>query len=75
MKIEISQQAFQAFNSQTHDIAAFVEAGAKQRNNGHEQCQRLDPKEVLAEFKKLEGIFGDATMEEVLADRRYSIHW
>lgn len=73
IEIEISDQAYQAITERTNDVSAFVEAAALKDANGHEKKQRFDPEKVLQRLKELQGSFGDATLEEVLADRRCGI--
>ncbi len=70
--VEFSDAMFQQLRDQAaaagyDDVASYVESLAKAQTNGN---GRFDANQVLAGFRELEGMFGDAKLADVLADRR-----
>lgn len=72
MHIEISEDMYRAIAAQHGDVSAFVEKAARQalEKNGRFTRPNFDADKLLAEFRDLEGMFGEASLDEVLADRR-----
>ncbi len=75
MQIEISEETYRAIAATHTDVALFVEKATRQALEKNRQTinSHFDADQVLAEFRDLEGLFGSANLEEVLADRRCGI--
>jgi len=75
MHIEISEDTYRAIAAQHGDVALFIENAARRalEKTGPTTKSNFDAEQLLTEFRGLEGMFGEASLDEVLADRRCGI--
>ena len=72
MQIEISEDTYRAIATVATDVSKFVEQAAQDALEKIHPLEnpRFDATQVLAQAGDLQGMFGEASLEEVLADRR-----
>jgi len=75
MHVEISENMYRTIAALHGDVSAFVENAARQALQTKQTVTKpkLDADQLLTEFRNLEGMFGEASLDEVLADRRCGI--
>ncbi len=71
MQINISDETYRAIAEQYGDVTAFLEKAAQQAlgNDGGAK-PKFNAETLLADFQALEGMFGNASLLDVLDDRR-----
>ncbi len=72
MHIEIPEDMYRTIAALHGDVSAFVENAARQALRAKEPIDKpkFDADQLLSEFRDLEGMFGKASLDEVLSDRR-----
>ncbi len=75
MHVEISENIYRTIAALHGDVSAFVENAARQALQTKKPVKKpkFDAEQLLSEFRDLEGMFGEASLDEVLSDRRYGI--
>lgn len=73
MIIELSKDTYRAIVAVAGNVSGFVEQAARDalKKSPHVETPRFDVTQVLSEARDLQGMFGKATLKEVLADRRW----
>jgi len=75
MHIEISEDMYRTIAALHGDVSAFVENAARHALETKESVTdpKFDADQLLTEFRDLEGMFGEASLDEIIADRRCGI--
>jgi len=75
MRVEISESTYRAVAAVHSDVSLFVEWAAKDalKRTDSGAKPRFDAEQLLADTRNFQGMFGNATLDEVLADRRCGI--
>ncbi|MEQ8846729.1 hypothetical protein [Botrimarina sp.] len=70
-EVHISDELYDAIAATGGDVSAFIERAGKQAIQRRSASDRsFDVHAVRERFRALEGMFGGATLKEVLADRK-----
>lgn len=70
--IQLSDETYDAIANRHGDVSAFVESLAKRElaEDASLETPRFDLEKVRDGFRQLQGMFGDASLEKVLEDRK-----
>ncbi|QDU87404.1 hypothetical protein Pla175_07640 [Pirellulimonas nuda] len=68
--IEVSDATYSAIAAHFGDVGGFLDRAAQYARSKGDEQPRFDADSLLGDFRRIEGMFGAASLQEVLGDRR-----